>query len=448
MKRIRIAPILAVLLSIGGGVWWFMTFERATEPVYTGLQGAAREDPFLALRRLFKRSELRLEEPAVAATPATKFENLPAGGTLLLGDRRQLVMAPERVKHIVEWVKAGGHLIVEAEYPGRPDPLLAAFGLGRADLVRPKPAPKAAAGKPAQSDGERDAERDGEDNNATSEAEKKSEPPAAPSAKSRRRRVAEIAEVHLPDGGRPLKVEFGAYQNLVVTRGTRGTEGLKADGLQLASDSLGLRLAIGTHGAGRVSALSNFDFLIYRGTFDEKDVARQPTHLGKYDHAEMVLRLVRLHPNHAQAALRLVWGNDDVSLWTWLADHAAFALASLALLLAVWLWHVVPRFGPLMPDAAPAEQKLASHLEAVGRFYWKHMAPGEIYAKLRAAFVQRLAERRPGIAMRKAAERNAELAQLAGVRAEAVARALDQPAHSVGELIRNAVLLQRLSQML
>lgn len=137
-----------------------------------------------------------------------------------------------------------------------------------------------------------------------------------------------------------------------------------------------------------------------------------------------------------------------MSLWTWLADHAALALISLAMLLAVWLWRVVPRFGPLMPGAAAADQKLSSHLEAVGRFYWKHMQPEEIYAKLRAAFVHRLTERRPGLVMRNAAERNAELARLGGVRAEAVTRALDQPAHSVGELIRNTVLLQRLSQKL
>jgi hypothetical protein len=445
MKRIRIVPILAVLLAIGGSVWWFTTFERALEPVYTGLSGAAREDPFLALRQLFKRSKLQLEEPAVTATPAAKFDHLPAGGTLLLGDRRQLLMTPERVQHIVAWVHAGGHLIVEAEYPGRPDPLLAALGLGRKDLVRPKPAPPP--GKP-KVESEDDSQRDNDALDKNEDTEKKSQAPVPPPAQGptrpmrRARRAAEIAEMRLPDGGRPLKVEFGAYQNLVVDRWP------KTDALQLASDSLGLRLATGAYGSGRVSALSNFDFLIYRGTFDEKEAARQPTHLGKYDHAEMVLRLVRLHPNHAKAALRLVWGNDEVSLWTWLADHAAFALASLALLLLVWLWRVVPRFGPLRPDAAPAEQKLASHLEAVGRFYWKHMEPVEIYAKLRTAFVQRLSERRPGIVMRNAAERNAQLAQLAGVRVEAVARALDQPAHSVGELIRNAVLLQRLSQKL
>jgi hypothetical protein len=433
MKRIPVVPIIIVLLLIAGSVWWFVTFERVSEPVYSGLKGAAREDPYLALRQLLRRSKLRLQEPAVAATPVTKFDHLPVGGTLLLSDRRHLLMTPQRVKTIVAWVAAGGHLIVEAEYPGRPDPLLAAFGLGRKDLLRPKPAPKAQAKTQADDDETDDGK------------EEQAQAPAPQPSRGVPRRDVVITEVILPDDGRPLKVEFRAYHNLHV-QNVQNVQ--RAGGLQFASDSLGLRLATGAHGAGRVSAMSNFDFLIYRGTFGVKKVEQQRTHLGKYDHAEMILRLVRLHPSHATAALRLVWCQDNVSLWTWLGNHAALALTSLALLLLAWLWRVVPRFGPLMPDAAPAEQKLSSHLQAVGRFYWKHMGPLEIYARLRAAFVQRLSERRPGIVVRNAAERNAELAQLAGVRAEAVARALDQPAHSVGELMRNAVLLQRLAQKL
>ena len=76
------------------------------------------------------------------------------------------------------------------------------------------------------------------------------------------------------------------------------------------------------------------------------------------------------------------------------------------------------------------------------------MEPPEIYATLRAAFVQRLKERRPGIAQRNPDQRNAELARLIAARPEAVARALDAPARSVGELVRNAIVLQRLSQKL
>lgn len=427
MRRLPVAPILAVSLVMAGAVWWLMNFERVGKNVYIGLSGKTQQDPYLALRLLLKQSGLRLEEPAVGARPAQKFDQLPASGTLLLGDRRHVLMTPERVKLITAWVESGGHLIVEAEYPGRPDPLLGALGLARKAVTRGGDAKKEAAEKDAA------AKPEGETDKPTGTQPSPLPPRRKPA------RNAEITEVAFAGDTRAMNVEFNAYQHL---------DQPAISGYWVVTDRAGVRMVSGARGKGRVTAMSNFDFLTYRGSFDIKELSAQPTHIGKYDHAEMFMKLVRLNPQHQTAPLRLVWGDDDVSLWDWLTEHALLALASLAVLILLWLWRVVPRFGPLAPEVPPAEQKLISHLEASGRFYWKHMEPPEIYAKLRAAFVQRLRERRPGIAQRSADQRNAELARMIAARPEAVARALDAPARSVGELVRNAILLQRLSQKL
>ena len=440
--RQKAIPIIVTLLMVAGIAWWFSTMEQVTENTYVGLKPPARDDPFLALRRLFKASNLHLEEPAVTAAPAIKFDNLPKSGTLLMGDRRHLLMTPERVRQIVAWVEGGGHLIVEAEYPGRPDPLLAALGLARKDIAWPKPGSSTVKPAPPPASNSHDDD-DGDEDEKNGKSDKKGAENQPPNILKGRRlqRLPEFTEVRLSDDGRLLKVEFGAYQNLEIKDQRTGK-------FDTVSDKLGLRFATGVRSAGRVSVLSNFDFLIYRGTGGIKKLEDQRTHIGKYDHAEMMLRLVRLHPTHASAPLRLVWSEDDVSLWTWLREHALLAMVSLALLIVVWLWRVIPRFGPLVPELRPAEQKIASHLEAAGRFYWKHLGPAEVYAKLSSSFMQRLGERRPGIFTRKSADRNAELARLAGVNEEAVARALDHPVHNIGELVRNAVLLQRISQKL
>ena len=443
MKRFSFPGLLAAALLIAGTVWWFMNFERVGENAYVGLSGKAQQDPYLALRMLLKQSGVRLEEPEVHARPVKKFEQLPSGGTLLLGDRRHVLMTPERVKAVTAWVESGGHLIVEAEFPGRADPLLAALGLARAAPRRGGQRNASPAGQ-AEPKSEADAESqsngaDGSDAQAQNKPGAQPVPSMPPAPKRRAVRNAEITEVAFAGDTRAMNVEFNAYQHLTQP---------KIDGYWVVTDRAGVRLVSGARGKGRVTAISNFDFLTYRGSFDIKELSAQPTHIGKYDHAEMILKLIRLNPHYKTAALRLVWGDDEVSLWTWLAEHALLALASFAVLILLWLWRVVPRFGPLQPEAPPAEQKLLSHLEAAGRFYWKHMEPPEIYAKLRAAFVQRLKERRPGIAQRSADLRNAELARLIAARPEAVARALDAPARSVGELVRNAILLQRLSQKL
>ena len=407
-RRIPIVPaVISVLLTIAG-VWWYANFERASERVHTGLQGKARDDPYLAAKRLLSASGIAVTETSASASASTKFDALPATGTLLLGDRRHLLMTPARVQKIVAWVDGGGHLIVEAEFPGRPDALLTALGLTRMDLVRPKPP-------------------------ANSAPEPKSEP------RRTRRPPTMITEVGLPGEARPLKVEFGAYQSLGDPKSLAQWK---------AADPSGLRLVSFTRGAGRVTASSNLDWMIYRGTSDTDDPGRQPAHIGKFDNAELLVRLVRQNPAHAVSPLRLVWGDDEVSLWSWLTEHAWMAMAAACVLMVLWLWRVAPRFGPLEAEAAPAEQRLIRHVEATGRFYWKHLSPPAVYSTLHDAFMHRLAERRPGLAQRERGARNAELAQLVGARPEAVARALDAPVRSAGEFIRNTVLLQRLSQKL
>ena len=413
---IPLVPAVVSVLLLIAGIWWYANFERVSERVHTGLQGKARDDPYLAAKRLMSASGIAVAEIGASASPGTKFDALPAGGTLLLGDRRHLLMTPARVSNILGWVGSGGHLIVEAEFPGRPDPLLTALGLTRMDLIRPKPAARSTAEPRAGAD---------------------DEPKSA--ARMPRRPPTVITEVALPGDARALKVEFGAYQGLGDPKSLAQWK---------AADPSGLRLVSFTRGAGRVTAASNLDWMIYRGAGDTDEPGRQPVHIGKFDNAELLVRLVRQNPAHGGSPLRLVWGDDEVSLWSWLTEHAWMAMAAACVLLVLWLWRVAPRLGPLEAEAPPAEQRLIRHVEATGRFYWKHLSPTEVYSTLHAAFMHRLSERRPGLARRERGARNAELAQLVGARPEAVARALDAPVRNAGDFIRNTVLLQRLSQKL
>jgi hypothetical protein len=248
-----------------------------------------------------------------------------------------------------------------------------------------------------------------------------------------------LTEVSIPGNPRVLTVQFSPYQSLADPRHQAQWQVENARGLRM------LHLA---RGAGMITVVSNFDWLVYPGTFGIKEPRQQPTNIGKYDHAELLMALIRLNPNYAQTPLRLIWGDDETSLWSILASEAWMALAALAALLLLWLGRVIPRFGPLQPEPPPAEQRLAAHLEASGRFFWKYLAPHEVYAKLRDAFAKRLAERRPALSTMRPEQRNAELARLGEVRPEAVARALDAPTQTAHEFIRNVRLLQRLQEKL
>ncbi len=60
-----------------------------------------------------------------------------------------------------------------------------------------------------------------------------------------------------------------------------------------------------------------------------------------------------------------------VSLWSMLLTHAWPALLALAVLILVWLWKVVPRFGPVRPLPGGKERRFTHHLDEAGTFLWK-----------------------------------------------------------------------------
>jgi len=398
-----IAAICALLIGLGV-IWWLKNFDRVDQRVYKGLKGEAREDRFLAMKRFLARMEVKTDESQPNASNGVKFAGWAPRGTVILGDRRHVIMTPERVKQTLAWVEAGGYLILEAEFPGRPDPLLTALEIDRK-------------GQPRNN---RPIRRD---------------MPAAERAQAWAQN--NITDVSIPGNPRVLKAQFSPYQSLSDP---------KNRALWKVENDQGLRMVHLKRGAGRVTVVSNFDWMIYAGTYGVKDERSQPTNIGKFDHAEMLMTLIRLNPDYAKSTLRLIWGQDEVSLIETLLNEAWMALAALALLIVFWLARVIPRFGPLQHEPPPAEQRLAAHLEASGRFFWKYLAPHQVYAKIRDAFDKRLAERRPGLAGMRNTDRYKELARIIDVRPEAVARALEGPTQSAADFVRNVRLLQRLLQ--
>ncbi|HEY4375039.1 MAG TPA: DUF4350 domain-containing protein [Burkholderiales bacterium] len=410
MRFSTILGALLVLLIGLGTVWWLNNFEHVPEDVYKGLQGDAAKDRFLAMKRLLARMNVQVEERRPSATAGSKFGGWQPGGSVILGDRRHVVMTRARVEQILAWVDSGGYLIVEAEFPGRPDPLLDALQIER----RPQPRPP----RLQRAD------------------------PRAPLTTAERETLFKerITDISIPGHPRVLQVEFSPYQSLADPHN---------HALWKVENALGVRMIHLAHGAGRITVVSNLDWITYdNGTGRMKDVRYQRTNIGKLDHAEALMTLLRLNPNFAKHPLRMIWGDDEISLWQLLYSEAWMALVALAALILLWLARVIPRFGPLQPEPPPAEQRLAAHLEASGRFFWKYLEPHVVYAKLRNAFEKRLAERRPGLYARRPGERNAELARLIKVREEAVARALDAPVQSATEFVRNVRVLQRLLEKL
>jgi len=346
MKREQLyAPLIVLALGLCA-IWLLHNVEYLPQRVWVGYQGEARRNPWYAAEKLVERMGRRVQ-PA-KSIPALKA--LPPDGVLVLPRRLAAIDREEQLK-LLAWVEGGGHLIVEAEAPSQPDPLLDALGVTRAST---------------------DA-----------------------------RRPARFVMPELPGAAAPLKVEIGQWRTL------RAKDAL----IELKGDAATYLVHL-QRGAGRVSALTDL-------AFAGNGAIRH------YDHAEFLWRLAQLAPG--SGAVAFFHSPVKLSLADWLLEHAAPVLAAAALLLAAWLWRIVPRFGPVAPDPAPARRRLLDHLRASGRFQWTSGGGAALAEAAREAALKRLMRAQPDFAALGEAEREARLAAQFGF-APADARRLLHPA--------------------
>jgi hypothetical protein len=160
------------------------------------------------------------------------------------------------------------------------------------------------------------------------------------------------------------------------------------------------------HGEGTVSALTGLQF------------ARNPA-IGNDDNAAFLWHLVSLtQPVELQVYLR----PERLSLWAFLTRYAAPVLVAAAALLALWLWRVAPRFGPVRPDAPPARRRLLDHLRASGRFFWTQGLRGPLVLAARDAALRRITRAQPDFAVSSEGVRAARVAALAQIPVEEAQR--------------------------
>ena len=352
-----LVPVLVLALIAIGAIWFFSSYERVPAREWVGPTGEARRNPYLAAGRFASRMGLAARE--LRSLP--ELDSLRPGSVLLAPGRRQALDA-RRLRDIVAWVEAGGHLIVEPELIAVPDPLLELLGVQREAAPAPaKPVP-----------------------------------------------------VVLP-GGRKLAVSLP---------GAMALQAQDEDAARFVSFALG---------KGTVSAVSSLHF------------ARNGL-IGTHDNAEFFWHLLRLAP---ATELQVYLRPQRLSLWEFLKERAAPVLAAAPALLALWLWRIVPRFGPVRPEAPPARRRLLDHLRASGRYYWEQGLGAGLVDAARDAALRRIGGVQPDFAGASAAERAARISVLARVAPEEAQRFIAASGGLRGaELIRVMHTAQRIHSAL
>ncbi|MDR3222073.1 MAG: DUF4350 domain-containing protein [Candidatus Accumulibacter sp.] len=188
------------------------------------------------------------------------------------------------------------------------------------------------------------------------------------------------------------------------------------------------------HGRGKVTVFDSLSFLGNR-------------RLGELDHAELAWALLQHY--QPDGVIHLAVRLEFPTLWQWLMESAWMALISAALLIALWLWRVIPRFGGARASPDAARRDLVQHLLAIGRSLWREGGLAYLRDVARRETGQRLALRHPALTRRPPGERHAALARMAGLDSRKIGEALaDERPPSPESFTRAMQTLQHLEHEL
>lgn len=361
------------VLVVGALVIALSSLRREEREIDVGFQGEARANPLLAAERFLREMGIPARSSGLSVLPG-------ADHAILLTLPGHALDVARRTR-LLDWVRAGGHVVATATGPATTrgdlmsDPLLEACGSkGLAD---------------------------GDDMEE-----------GIPSA------LAQRGEHRITVAGerRPLTVLIRKDVGLGATAERKGEPVFDA-----ASPPVLVTCALGK---GRVTVLSD---LIFTSNAE----------LGERDHARLLWRLVTL--DHAPAAVLLVREEHGPSRSGLVFGRGLPLVVALALLGLAAALRAGVRFGPLLPLPPRGRRSLLEHVEAVGSLLWRTGRGDVLLAAARADLLARASRRRPGLARLGPDARVQALAGAAGVSPQALRGALEDPLPTSSEAFVQAV---------
>ena len=391
MKRTIIwTLVVGISLATLATLWFMQNFEQVPVRRHEAPQKEARRNPYLAFERLLQ----QLGRPAERLESPRALDHLPAGSVLILDESRRRNVSTARAERLLDWVHNGGYLIVAAENASD-DPLISRLGLSHYQ-------PSQAQCEPGTKNDAEEEAKDGEDHDKQA-----------------------AINVNLP--GKGIRYRLAHYGR-----------GLSSSSPEPAwrAGSTETRNALLHYpwGEGQITVIDDLGFIDNYG-------------LGKLDHAELIWALLQRY--QPQGKVHLASRMEIQTLWQWLADSAWMLLTSAAVLIALWLWQIVPRFGGTQLSPVDERRDLTQHLSAIGRSVWREGGVTHWLSVVRHALNKRLSLRYPDLNRMDASEKRIVLAKIADCKTKDINSALmsSQP-QSAEEFTRTMQTLQRLDQRL
>ncbi|BAP54427.1 hypothetical protein THII_0130 [Thioploca ingrica] len=345
------------------GYWINTHFEQHCEAVEIGLQGVAADNPLLAAQRLLE----RMGSVVITTTSVIKLKQLGSQDTLILWGTDGLFDATQ-TQQLLNWVEAGGHLIIASNTvfngsENSSNPLLQQLKIYRLeDKLQYLPQNQI------------------------------------------------IAATPLTWENKAIQIAFDPHYRLEYTD----------DPAIEILDDYGTHFLFYYYGTGMISLLSDMQFIHNQA-------------IGQYDHAQFLWSLVQFErparqiwllrlPNLSGITKTATNNIPSLRQLVWFKWWAVVISASILLLF--WLWHIMSRFGPLLPDPPGTRRRLLEHIEASGHFLWRYHQTKFLLRGARQAVLNKLASVHPDWIRLSPSELSQHLAPLGKLSAEEIEEAL------------------------
>lgn len=381
-RRARILLGIAVALALAGlGLHVLGKLQPYEETIKHGPAPEARANEYLAAEQF-----LRLQKISVSrADGLYLLPTLPAAGhtLMLLGSRHN--MTPRQARQALDWAARGGHLLFVAESiwdeeAGKSDDLLL-DSLGIHQQLSEELDEDSASDEDASAANDEDAEAPATD---------------APQEQADSDRYPELTKLYLQNEEAPAYVDFDTEFHLYDTQNrAHAWANSRASTHMLQLD----------HGKGLITVLT--DAWIW-----------QNDNIARYDNAWLLWYLSQ------DSTVTLVYSSERDDLFSQLLRHFPAALAALALLVILLLWHVGMRHGPLQAPPSHARRQLEEHLRASADFLMRRVGQAHLLHNLQRDIQRRARHRHPGFERLPVAEQWQILGRLTRIPTSAISQTM------------------------
>ncbi len=388
MNRVSLSIVAVLTILVGSLVGWFLTtHERYEKEITIAYSGEAATNPFYAAELFLEKYNMQVE----SLSSILELKEMPDTNDVLFIPTKRYDIGADRVTELMEWVRKGGHLIVQARYAQKKgvktkDDLFDELGVTSNHSFDVLPffdklmdeledEPNDEQTSPAE---ESDINTDSETNDEGSTQEN--------------RWGRTVITIKVNDQVEDKKVRF--FSNWWMENGGRYETSWDVQGEK------GAHLLEFNIGKGWVTLLSEIDFITNR-------------HLDKYDHAAFLHTLV--HIDNTNRKLWIIRNGDSPSLLSIMSDEYYPVVMSFVAFVLFWLWYASPRFGPMAPNPQAVRRSMSEHIVSTGHFQWRSRNRNELLHSVQKALHEQIAQTRPLWVRLSDKELPVKLAKLAGL---------------------------------